>query len=234
MKKLVLLLLIGTQCALGQSEFAQAPLTPSQVGRVFRDVPIEGSQYVNEIYKKGETLMGEKTQTSALMRYDAYNEVVEILDKGEPRELLRRKSIKAIIDDVVYEVVEYKEAGRIKLGYLNPLNDGETILYYRPKKQFVQAKNPENGYEDYQPPTFLDVSMFYIKKGDKPAEKVSLNKGRILRTLADQKSVLKKFIEEHDLNLNKVEDAAKVLAYYNSIKKTSGSIELFERTAVGR
>ena len=56
--------------------------------------------------------MGDKTQTSALMRYDAYNEVVEILDQGEPRELLRRKNIKAIIDDVAYEVVEYKEAGR--------------------------------------------------------------------------------------------------------------------------
>jgi len=234
MKKLILLFLVSAQCVMAQSEFRQSPLTPSQVGRVFRDVPIEGSQYVSEIYKKGETLMGDKTQTSALMRYDAYNEVVEILDKGEPRELLRRKNIKAVIDDVVYEVVEFKEAGRTKLGYLNPLNDGETILYYRPKKQFVQAKNPENGYEEYQPPTFLDVSLFYIKKGDKPAEKVSLNRGRILRTLADQKSILKKFIEEHDLSLNKVEDVAKVLVYYNTIKKTSGPIDYFERTEVGQ
>lgn len=76
--------------------------------------------------------------------------------------------------------------------------------------------------------------MFYIKKGDKPAKKVVLNKGKILRTLADQKSVLKRFIEAHGLKLNKVEDVAKVLAYYNSIKKTSESFDFYEKTAVGR
>lgn len=173
MKKIVLLLLISSQIAIGQSEFNQGPLTPSQVGRVFRDVPIEGSQYVNEIYKKGETFIGDKLQTSTLMRYDAYNEVIEILDeKGKPRQLLRRKNITAVIDDVVYEVVEYKEAGRTRLGYLNPLNTGETVLYFRPKKQFVQAKNPEMATKNTSPPLFSMYRCFISKREISPLKKL--------------------------------------------------------------
>lgn len=234
MKKLVFLFFLSAGIVVAQSELPQGPLTPSQIGRVFRDVPIEGSQYVNELYKKGSTFIGDKTKTSALMRYDAYNEVIEILDENEiPRQLLRRKNIVAIIDDIIYEVIEYKEAGRPKLGYLNPLNEGPTVLYYRPKKQFVQAKNPENGYQDFQPATFLDVSMFYIKNGNNAAEKVRLNKGSVLRLLVDQKSILNKYIKEHSLNLNKVKDVARLLNYYNSIKKTSAHDNLKSKTAVG-
>lgn len=234
MKILVFLFLISGSIVVAQSELPQGPLTPSQIGRVFRDVPIEGSQYVNQLFKKGETFIGDKTKTSALMRYDAYNEVIEILDENDtPRQLLRRKNIVAIIDDIIYEVVEYKEAGRPKLGYLNPLNEGPTVLYYRPKKQFVQAKNPENGYQDFQPATFLDVSMFYIKNGENPAEKVRLTKGSILRLLVDQKSLLNKYIKENGLNLNKVEDVARLLNYYNSIKKTSAHDHSFDKKPVG-
>ncbi len=111
------------------------------------EVPILGSPYVNEIYKKGETLINGETKTAALMRYDALNEAVEIMDPNnrKPRKLLRRKNIAATFDGKTYQVLEYKDGKKIKLGYFNALNEGEAVLLYRPKKKFVQAETPENG-----------------------------------------------------------------------------------------
>ena len=54
--------------------------TDSQVGIVMEEVPIQGSPYINELYKKGETIINNQNSTGALMRYDAYNEAVELLD----------------------------------------------------------------------------------------------------------------------------------------------------------
>ena len=78
------------------------------------EVPILGSQYVNEVYKKGETLINGKSKTPALMRYDALNEAVEILDpiSQKPRKLLRRKNIAATFDGKTYSVMEYEQGNK--------------------------------------------------------------------------------------------------------------------------
>ncbi len=232
MRNLAILLFFATYFAFAQYE---GPRTAAQIGTVYREVPISGTQYVNEMYQKGEAIMNGKSTGEILMRYDAYHEVVEFLENGKPRKLLRRENITAIIDDVRYEVVEFKEKGKSRLGYLSPLNEGETVLYYRPKKQFIQAENPENGYDEYQPATFKDISTYYIKIGDEPATEVRLSKGSILKKLSDQKPVLKKYISEHHLTFKSMEDVTKLLAYYNTIKKTSGSMHHAEMgTTVGK
>ena len=222
MKNLILFLMLNCSFSFCQTVGnGDGISTDIQAGIVMREVPIQGSPYMNEIYKKGETIINDKTQTTALMRYDAYNDAIEILDKNRnPRKLLRRPNIKATFDGKTYLVLEYLETGRTKMGYFNPLNQGETVLLFKPKKKFVQAEKPEHGYDDYDPPTYRDVSAYYIKKGDEPAQEIRLSKRDLLKSMDDKKSLLKKFISEHSLNLRKESDVIKLLGYYNRIKKT--------------
>jgi hypothetical protein len=190
--------------------------TDAQVGIVMEKVPIQGSPYINELYKKGETIINNENSTGALMRYDAYNEAVELLDaNGTARKLLRRKNIKAAFDNKIYEVIEYVDGGKNRLSYFNPLNEGITVLYLRPKKIFIQASKPEHGYETYQPPVYKDVSTYYIKKGKEAAIEIELSKRSILNTLKKPKGKLMDYVKDNNLNLKNQEDIIRLLKYYD-------------------
>lgn len=227
MKNIVLLLFafsILTTYGQGITEIPGKPgsiTTHGQFLLVGHEVPIEGTPYINEIYKKGETLINGKTKTAALMRYNALNEAVEILDpnQNKPRKLLRRKNIAASFDGKTYVVQDYKDGDRVKSGYFNVLNKGKSALLYRPKKEFVQAENPDNGYDVYEPPHYRDVSEYYIKNGDKPAELVKLRKKTILKAIDVNTSLIKPFIKKHKLDLKKVDDLIQLIDYCNSLNK---------------
>lgn len=208
--------------------------TDIQAGIVMREVDIQGSPYLNEVYKKGETIINGKSRTSALMRYDAYHDAVEILDENrKARKLLRRPSIKAVFDGKTYEVLEYKERKQVKMGYFNPLNQGHTQLLFKPKKKFIQAEKPENGYDEYDPPVYKDISAYFIRKGDQSATIIKLNKKGLLKALNDQEALLKKFIKKHSLDLKKETHAIRLIQYYNSINKTTEKSIDLNSTAVG-
>lgn len=221
MKKIIYLFLFASGFIKGQTiGNGDGITTDTQAGIVIREVPIDGSVYINDIYKKGTTLINDISKTDALMRYDAYHDAVEILDEnGTARKLLRRKQIKAIFDDKTYEVVEYQSGGKTKLGYFNPLNEGHTKFYFKPKKAFIQAEKPDNGYDTYTPPHYKDISAYYIKIGDGPAQEVKLNKRSILKMIGDSNLNLEQFIKDQNLNLKKVEDIIHLIDYYNAVDK---------------
>ena len=73
-------------------------MTPAQMGMSYFEVPIEGSPYMNEIFKKGKTIINGKHTSDALMRYDAYRDAIEIKNENDmARTLLRRSNIVANI-----------------------------------------------------------------------------------------------------------------------------------------
>ncbi|UWX55508.1 hypothetical protein NYZ99_03105 [Maribacter litopenaei] len=191
--------------------------TDSQLGISYNEVEIEGTQYINELYKKGVTIVYGKEAREALMRYDAYNDVMEIIDEnGKTRAMLRQRNIMAKLDGKTYVVMEYIDEGKSKIGYFNPLNDGEVQLLWKPKKIFVQAENPDHGYDSYSPPTFRDVSSHYIKAEGLPAESIKLSKRNILKYLGTKDKSLKEFININNLDLKEEEDALTLIKYYNS------------------
>lgn len=234
MKNIILLLFIfsaiGIEAQMGVTQIPgkqNSITTHGQFHILSLEVPILGSPYINETFKQGETLINGKTRTAALMRYNALSEAVELLDRNsqKPRKLLRRKTISATFDGKTYFVMEYLEGNKKKLGYFNQLNDGKVRLLYRPLKKFFQAETPENGYDQYDPPTFKDVSQYYIKTGDQPATLTKLRKRNLLKAIDDKVAILKPFIKKHKLNLSKEADAILLLNYYNLLneKKVSSS-----------
>lgn len=192
-------------------------LTPAQMGMSFFEVPIDGSPYMNEIFKKGKTIINGKHTSDALMRYDAYRDAIEIKNENDvARTLLRRSNIVADIDGTIYMVREYRESGENKLGYFNPLNEGYARLLKKPKKIFVQAENPENGYDTFKPAKYQDISMYYMQKGDEPAIETKLSKRKILSFLDDSSEILKQYIKKNELNMRLESDIIQLINYYNT------------------
>ena len=113
-------------------------------------------------------------------------------------------------------VREYRESGENKLGYFNPLNEGYARLLKKPKKIFVQAENPENGYDTFKPAKYQDISMYYMQKGDKPAIETKFSKRKILSLLDENSEILKQFVKKNKLNMRLESDIIKLINYYNT------------------
>ena len=139
MKNILLFLFLASNFAYTQTiGNGDGIKTDAQAGLVFREVPVDGTPFVDNIYKKGETIINGKVQSTVLMRYNAFHDYVEILNENsQPRRLLRRANIIAVFGGNTYEILRYKEAGKERLAYFNPLNTGNSILCFRPKKKFI-------------------------------------------------------------------------------------------------
>lgn len=191
--------------------------TDMQIGTVFKDVPIEGTPYMDEVYRMGIASVNGK-EIRLLMRYDAFNDQIELKDKLQKSfNLLRREDIGATIDGKTYKVISYLENGEKKLGYVNPLNSGKVVLYFKPRKVFVQAMKPENGYNDYVPPKYKDNHTYFMQRGNATAEEVRLAKGAVLKFLRDKAPAVKKFVSENRLKLKTETEVVQLLNYYNSL-----------------
>jgi hypothetical protein len=193
----------------------------AQVGTLYKEVPIEGSAYVNETYTMGKTYVNGR-EMNLLMRYNAISDQVEMIDKRQKRfNLLKRLDLKAEIEGKTYVLKDFYENGALKQAYFNPLNEGKVVLLFRPKKVFIQAERPENGYDTYDPPRYKDDSRYYLQRGVEPAEEISLSKGQVLRFLRDQSSEVKAYIRQHDLKLRDEAEIIQVLEFYNGLNPNS-------------
>jgi hypothetical protein len=147
---------------------------------------------------------------------------VEMIDKRQKRfNLLKRLDLKAEIEGRTYVLKDFYENGALKQAYFNPLNEGKVVLLFRPKKVFIQAERPENGYDTYDPPRYKDDSRYYLQRGVEPAEEISLSKGQVLRFLRDQSSEVKAYIRQHDLKLRDEAEIIQVLEFYNGLNPNS-------------
>jgi hypothetical protein len=217
MKSIIFLFLFSAALSFGQV-LESVPGYDAQVGIVFHEIPIQGSPYLDELYKVGNTIVNGK-EVRLLMRYNAYSDQIELKDRKQNAfNMLRRKDLEAHFDGKRYVYLAYNEDGIKKEGYFNPLNSGKIKLYFKPKKVFVQAEKPDHGYDKFDPPEYKDVSGYYVQRGDQQLEEVRLAKGPLLRFMKDKSPALKKYISEQHLNPKNEKDAVRLINYYNSLK----------------
>ncbi len=193
-------------------------MTHGQMELVYYDAPTVGTPYLDELYKNGITYIGNNSETERLMRYNAYRDEMEFLSKqSKPLKLLKKENIVVELDGKRYEVHLYRIGGKLAKGYFNPLNEGEVVLYFQPRKKLIEAKNIEHGYDDIDPAQYLNDFNYYLKKGDKRLEKINLGKKDLFYLLGDKYNEMKQYVAEHDLKLRKESDALKLIEYYNSL-----------------
>lgn len=188
-----------------------------QIGTVFEEVPIAGTPYLEEVYKMGVASVNGK-RIRLLMRYDALNDQIEMIDRNQKSfNLLKKEGIEAEFEGKTYKAIPMMENGEKVLGYVNPLTEGEVVLYFKPRKKFVQAEKPENGYDDYEPPQFVEDNSYLIQRDGKAIEKIRLAKGPLMRYLRDKSAAVKDYVSTYQLDLNSAKDAVQLINYYNSL-----------------
>lgn len=225
MRKILYLL-----CAFGTLGWAHAQYNGNEqvlhhgmMEMVEYDLPINGTPFIDEIYKKGTITISNRDgiiEEERLMRFNAFSGNMEYLvpSSEQPRTLLRRENIHVVLDGRTFEVHPYSEGGEIRRAFFIPMNPGDAVtLYKKPVKHFKKGKSPEHGYEVARNPEYFDVSTYYLRFGGESMVPVSLNKRGLLRAMEDQREDLKAFIEQENLKLRDEKDALALIRYYNQL-----------------
>lgn len=218
LKLLVFVPLIGSaQLTLNNPEGGVLQL--STVNRSVDPIETDGSPYLEETFKEGKVYVYGDVTLEKPMRYNAYISEIEIFT-GEKQyaPLLKRAYITAEIGDKLFKMIPYNTDNDLqRVGYFNPLNEGEAVLLYKPEIKLRQGRVPDTNYGRIVPPTYIDISSYYIKKGETPAQKIRLNKKEVLKNLSNYKKDLQNYISENDLNLRRESDVISLLEYYNTL-----------------
>ena len=191
----------------------------STVNRSYNGADTEGSPYLEEEFKGGKVFVNGDVSLEKPMRYNAYASEIEIFAGDEQyAPLLKRAYITAMIGEKTFKMLPYTAENDLqRVGYFNPLNEGEVVLLYKPEVKLRQGRVPDTNYGRYVPPTYIDISTYYLKIGEAPAEKIRLSRKGVLKALGDKKKILQEYISDNGLNLRKEKDAIVLLNYYNSL-----------------
>ncbi|HBU79256.1 MAG TPA: hypothetical protein DEF18_14245 [Muricauda sp.] len=220
--KLTIITLLATSTGIAQVNFTnpdEAAIVSFQTKPMnVSNLKTEGSPYFNEEFEWGQVLVNGKTKSTGNLRYNAVNSEIE-LQKGEKEytAVLKRNYISALIQNKLYKLYPYIEDNNnetIRIGYFTPLNEGNLKLLYKPEKKLRRGKTAATNYDRSVPPRYIDISSYYIQKGDEPAIKIYLRKKYFYDILG--KDNIKEYVKSNNLKLNKEGDAIKVMEYYNT------------------
>ena len=187
----------------------------------FSQIEANGSPYLDEEFKFGQILFNDKVKYSGELRYNAFNSEIEIEQAdGKYSAALKRNQISAVIGDKTYRLFVYAiNDAQKKTGYFNPLNEGKVQLLFKPEIKLRKGRIPNTSYGRLVPPTYIDVSSYYLKIDNQAAYKIYLRKKYFYQALG--KKEIQHIVETKNLKLNKLNDILLLLEAYNS--KTDAS-----------
>lgn len=180
---------------------------------------VEGTPFMNNEFKKGEIYTVDGTIINgAMLRYNVYNDKMEVRVKGLLYEL-SEEMIKGIkIEDRVFDFIPFQLAKKEDTGYLEIFQDGDWKLYCRHEKKFKEAQ-PQKAMEDKPSPAeFRDLPETYLIKptADKKAVGVK-NKKELINIFPEHKNEVQAYIKKNKLKHNDSEDLKELLTYYNTL-----------------
>lgn len=196
-----------------------APVNFLTKNKSYEDVEAAGSPYLEEEFKYGRVYAYDSLQIKGEMRYNAYKSEIEVAEKDDSYfSLLKRPYITVQIEDDWFKMLPYKDENDLdRVAYFNPLNQGEAVLLFKPEVKLRRGRVPNTSYDRYVPPTYLDISSYYIKLGEEPARKIRLKKKDLLQALKAKKEAVVEYVKENDLKLNRESDAIRLINYYNTL-----------------
>lgn len=183
-----------------------------------------GTPYINDSFEEGDVIINNKVQLTEKMRYNAYRNEIEVLDKKSSDSyysLLKRAYISVKIGNVPYTIYTYKDSnGSVRTSYFSTLNQGSLQLLFKPEAILRQGRKPTTSYEKYVQPKYVWNNSYYILDNGKESEsrhaiKVKLKKNSILDFTGGRKEEMKKYIKDQNLNLRREEDVISFLNYFN-------------------
>ncbi len=203
------------------SEPSGNPNTFRTKNKDYSNIKTSGSPFFDSDFKAGKIFVRDKLDFSGKLRYNAYLNEIEVLDEsGASYTVLKRFYIHAVIDDKFYKILPFKTGIKnlLKTSYFNPLNRGRIVLMFRPNIKLKRGRIPSTSYGKVEPPKYIDVSSYFIKKGDAECVEIKLRKKDILRFLDKERiaSILE-YAKVNDLSFKKERDVISLLEYHDGL-----------------
>jgi len=178
----------------------------------------EGSPYENETFVFGKAISEKRDISSPyLMRYNIYNDVIEVKDKDQLSGLLRSFDLYVTLSNKEYHFAEYfNESNTIKKGYFILLYRGTNIeLFLRKTQKYKEAVPPKNSFQPKQPAEFVDYEAFYMKQEGALLE-IPTNKKELTGQFPEIEADLKKFMKANKISLKSENDVIELFTYIDS------------------
>lgn len=182
---------------------------------------INGSPYEKDAFSPGKAVTKNINNSKAfLLRYNIYNDVIEIQDEKNLIGLIKSTNIYAIINGVEYHCEEFKaENNKTKKGYFILLSKGENIsLFLRKTKDYKEPVQAKTSFHKNEPAAFIDSESYYFKKGNEMTS-LSQNKKKILQQFPEQEDELNSYLKKEKINLKSEKDLIKLFSYLDSVLK---------------
>lgn len=190
---------------------------------------IKGTPYLFEEWYNGEiTYLNDKELPVENLRYDIYKDELLVFRNKSEMGMLPKNLIKGfkINHPKGINPLKYVKASQISAlphvpaeQFLQVLYESEKInLYARNWKTFQKADQRATYYTEKITDEFSDVKQdLFLVKSDGAVHEIKLRRGAILNTFSDQKSALKNFIKENQLQFEDTNDLVEVIKYYEQI-----------------
>lgn len=180
----------------------------------------QGSPYLNEEFVEGKITVDNELNYKKQLRYNAYSDIFELRgDDNQINALLRSTNVTVLIDNSMFELIDYLLNNEVKEGYFEKLNrKGKTILLKQYRKKFIDIVKAKSSYQSDSPAKFVLDKSYFIKMNEvSPAVKIILKKKNILSVLSDKGILVKEYISKNKLNLKNEQEVVQLFDYYNSL-----------------
>ena len=186
-------------------------------------IKVQGSQYyIDEFELSDLKYFGNKLESIGYMRYDAYNDVIEMastpdLERSEII-LLKNSDVIATINKKEYVFLEYDEEDiKNKKGYMIRLYNGNNYsLYQKRVKIFKEAEKTKAGITESQPPRYVSKTDFYIQTRDQKPQLIKVSKKRLIDFFKNQGEI-KEFINKNKLKVREIESIISIIEFANKL-----------------
>ena len=182
-------------------------------------ITVQGTQYYEDEFKLSDLkYFGTKMESIGYMRYDAYNDVIEMASTPDVERseiiLLKNSDVIAKINKKEYVFLEYDEEDiKNKKGYMIRLYIGNNYsLYQKRVKIFKEAEKTKAGITESQPPRYISKTDFYIQTRDQKPQLIKISKKRLIDFFENQ-SEIKEFIKKNKLKVSKIESIISIIEF---------------------
>lgn len=186
-------------------------------------ITVQGTRYYEDEFKLSDLeYFGRKLESIGYMRYDAYNDVIEMAStpdvEGSEILLLKNSDVIATINKKEYVFLEYDDEDiKNKKGYMIRLYSGNNYSLYQKKvKIFKEAEKTIAGITESQPPRYTSKTDFYIQTRDQKPELIKISKKNLINFFENQTEV-KEFIKENKLKVREIESIISIIEFANKI-----------------
>ncbi len=184
--------------------------------KVINDAITDGSRFTTD-FQFGKV---DKFKKYYRMRYDAFNDQMEIKMDDDKVVLLNKETINEVRlkDGSNYSIYNYQIGNQDITGYLKVVFSGSTTTLLKKEViKYVFRKRIESGYVGEVPPTYQRASdLYFIAHHNGTIHSFSTKK-EFLNLFSTKKKALGNFIKSNHIKFSKDDSLSKLVKYLDSM-----------------